>query len=82
MDLLVWRSKMLAKYYMEKPILFLLNIDKLKDKQVSRFFWAMLWNLAYFEVTYLKCISELPSNYAEYKKKVNFYPVIVILFRN
>lgn len=50
LDLLLWRDKMLAKWRVEKNIWLLLNIDILKDREVSIYLWAVLYNVAYFEV--------------------------------
>lgn len=40
-----------------KNIRFLLNIHMPKDRDVSIHIAAVLYNVAYFEVIYLKCIS-------------------------
>lgn len=42
---------------MWENIWFLLNIDILKDREVSFYLWAVVYNVAYFEVIYVKCIS-------------------------
>lgn len=40
-----------------KNIWFLLNIDILKDREISIYLSAVLYDVAYFEAIYLKCIS-------------------------